>query len=242
MAPAMAPRARPAARPGSGSAAAAAPPAADAGLPEASAPDARGFDPLAALADVPHYRESLGARTGGLTLMLWGFVAAGIFLTYGTGAAWLDAQGHAWALSVIWVPWVAFGIAATAALWHSHAISGSRTPTTARDVLGAVAMTGVFFAIAGALYLAIDRAAGAAWTTHSLMAVANGLFAVAVGWVHMRRYPGAYATILTAASVMVAAGLLIGLAGLADTPAALLAALACGASWFGAGLVSYLKG
>ena len=79
------------------------------------------------LAETARYEDGLVQRTEGLTAILWGFVSAGIFLTYGLGAV-TDGLTPLVA-SLLWVPWTAAGFVATAALWRSAALS---QPTLAR--------------------------------------------------------------------------------------------------------------
>ena len=64
-------------------------------------------------------------RTEGITWMLWGFVTAGIYFTFGMfGSVYEDAM-PLWA-RLVWVPWVLAGVVATAAVWRSaHLSTGS---------------------------------------------------------------------------------------------------------------------
>lgn len=78
------------------------------------------------LAKARDYDEDLRARTGGLTWMIWGFVSAGIFLTYSLASV---SGGEGWAMGFLWLPWVVAGIVAMNALWRSAALSSRRIAT-----------------------------------------------------------------------------------------------------------------
>lgn len=72
------------------------------------------------LTDAAGFERSLARRTHGLTLMTWGIVSSGMFVSYGF-AALLDAAWYVHA--TLWAPWVALGILMTSALWRSAALS-----------------------------------------------------------------------------------------------------------------------
>lgn len=72
------------------------------------------------LQDAAGFEAALARRTHGLTLMTWGIVSSGMFVSYGF-AAILDAPWPAFA--TIWIPWVALGILMTFALWRSAALA-----------------------------------------------------------------------------------------------------------------------
>ena len=72
------------------------------------------------LTDAAGFERSLARRTHGLTLMAWGIVSTGMFVSYGF-AALLDAAWYVFA--TLWAPWVALGVLTTSALWRSAALS-----------------------------------------------------------------------------------------------------------------------
>lgn len=72
------------------------------------------------LADAAGFERSLARRTHGLTLMTWGIVGSGMFVSYGF-AALLDAAWYVFA--TLWMPWVLLGVLMTAGLWRSAALS-----------------------------------------------------------------------------------------------------------------------
>lgn len=199
-------------------------------------------DALHALSDLPHYEERLEARTGGLTCMLWGLAVAGIFMTYTAATDLIEQAEMYWAFSLLWVPWVVAGSALSGMLWRSNAIT-LRKPTEARaGYVISVVTTLAFIGFAAALFLALDVLAGLEWTIHSFMTVASGLMALFLAtWQRRAWGPGAR-NLAVAGALMVLAGAAIGLSGVGDTGAGLLAASAAGAAWFGAGIVTYRMG
>lgn len=72
------------------------------------------------LTDAAGFERSLARRTHGLTLMTWGLVMSGMFVSYGFAAV---TDATAWVLSTLWIPWVSLGILTTSALWRSAALS-----------------------------------------------------------------------------------------------------------------------
>lgn len=206
-------------------------------LPAPSAHDA-----LAALNDLPRYEETLTSRTGGLTSMLWGLVGAGIFLTYATASDLIEANGVHWVYALLWMPWVAAGIAFTGALWTNHAVSLRRDPHVMRGLRFSLTLVAFFLAMAGLLYLALDLLAGVEWTVHALMTVVNGLFAFGLGAVQVRQRHAGGRWVVAAGFAMVASGLAIGAAGFGDDAAALAGAAATATAWIAAGGITYRQG
>lgn len=197
---------------------------------------------LDALGDLPRYEETLTARTGGLTSMLWGLVGAGIFLTYATASDLVEAREAYWAFALLWMPWVAAGIAFTGALWNNHAVSLRRDPDLLRGLGFSLKLVAFFLAVAVLMFVALDVLAGVEWTIHALMTVVNGLFAFGLGAVQARQRHAGARWVIAAGFAMVAAGLAIGASGLGDDAAALLGATATATSWFTAGAVTYRQG
>jgi hypothetical protein len=199
-------------------------------------------DALRALDSLPRYEEALTARTGGLTFMLWGFVNAGIFLTYAAASDWVDAHEAYWLMSVLWMPWVAGGIAASGALWRSHAVTLRRRPGTREGLRRALLFTLLFLVIGGALFFALDVLAGVEWSIHAIMTLASGLFAMILGAWQRRDWGAGSRNIVAAGCAMVAAGLALALSPAGDTVAGLLAAGMVGLGWFLAGVATYVQG
>lgn len=199
-------------------------------------------DALRALSDLPHYEERLEVRTGGLTCMLWGLAIAGIFMTYTAAADLLEQAEADWAFSLLWVPWVLAGSALSGLLWRSNAIA-LRRPVDGRPgyVISAVT-TLAYIAFAALLFLGLDVLAGLEWTVHSVMTVASGLMALLLAtWQRRAWGPGAR-NVAVAGVAMVLAGIALGLSGVGDTGAGLLASAVTGVAWFGAGIATYRLG
>lgn len=76
------------------------------------------------LTDAAGFERALERRTAGLTMMTWGLAASAIFLAY----ALADVLGATSPVvfGTLWMPWVAFGVAMTFALWRSAALSATR--------------------------------------------------------------------------------------------------------------------
>lgn len=72
------------------------------------------------LTDAAGFERALARRTHGLTLMGWGVVSSGMFVSYGF-ASLLDAAWYVFA--TLWMPWVLLGVLMTSALWRSAALS-----------------------------------------------------------------------------------------------------------------------
>lgn len=82
------------------------------------------------LQDAAGFERSLARRTHGLTLMAWGIVSSGMFVSYGF-AALLDVEWYVFA--TLWMPWVLLGVLMTVALWRSAALSRPDLPTKWHD-------------------------------------------------------------------------------------------------------------
>lgn len=206
------------------------------------APPMTARDALAALGDLPRYEESLNARTGGLTLMLWGLATAGIFLTYAAAARPIERADAHWAFALLWMPWVAAGSWATALLWRHLAVTLRRDPDTRSGVRLSVLITLLFIALAAALFGGLDVVAGVEWTVHSLMAMASGLCALLVGVWQRRAWGVGGRNLAVAGLAMVAAAVALGLSGLGDAGSGLVAAAVVGSGWFAAGVATYCSG
>ena len=72
------------------------------------------------LQDAAGFERALARRTHGLTMMAWGIVTSGMFVSYGFAAV----IGAPWPVfAILWAPWVALGILMTFALWRSAALA-----------------------------------------------------------------------------------------------------------------------
>lgn len=199
-------------------------------------------DALAALTNLPHYEERLTARTGGLTTMVWGLAGPAIFLTYALASDVIDSMAAYWLYGFLWMPWVLAGGVLTGFIWNSHAISLRREPDTGRGLAYSLGLTGFFLLLAGALYVGFVVVGAVSFSTHHLMVVANGLFAVGLGAHQMRgRHPGGR-LLLAAGCIVVVAGFMLRSLSVADDASALLGAAITGLAWFGAGILTYRQG
>jgi hypothetical protein len=199
-------------------------------------------DALHALGDLPRYEESLTAKAGGMTSMVWGIAGAGIFMTYLAAGDWLEQQEAYWGLALLWVPWVAAGIALTGSIWISHAVSLRSDPKTGKGLAKSMGFTLLFLAIAAGLFLGLDVLAGVEWTVNSIMTLANGLFALAMAAFQLRGKQCGAGSVVAAGAVMVAAGIALGLADVGNVPSGLIGAAVVGGALFTAGLVTYRQG
>lgn len=199
-------------------------------------------DALHALRDLPRYEERLTARAGGLTFMLWGLATAGIFTTYAAAAEPLEARGAYWAFGVLWVPWTAAGIAASAALWSSHAVTMRRAPGAREGLRQSLLFTFGFLALAAALFAVLDLWAGVEWDVNGVLAVASGLFAILVGLLQRKAWGPGARNVAVAGACMVLAGVALGVSGTGGAAAAFTAAAVVGSGWFLAGVATYARG
>lgn len=194
----------------------------------------------AVLRDVGDIEERLTARANGITSMVWGITAAAIFLAYGTADPYLEDVGIPWLYSLLWAPLVAAGVALTGAVWNAHAITLRRNPETRKGLLMSGGFVLLFFGVCAGVFGLLYALADVDWNTSSLMALVNGLFAVAVA-AFLRR-DCRPAPLVAAGVAMAAVGLTLGLSGLHHQAATLLAALGVGLSWFLSGLYTYARG
>src|SRR2546428_798747 len=96
---------------------------------QANVHEGEGLTPQAAVAEIRRIESLHGAlarRASGLTWMIWGIVAPAIFISYALLGILVGFPGnnngyHAlWVLfPVLWAPWAAIGLVATATLWRS---------------------------------------------------------------------------------------------------------------------------
>lgn len=70
----------------------------------------------------------LQLRTEGITSIVWGLVTAGLFVSYMCAGVIVV---EAWWFDVLWVPWIAAGVAATMLIWRSaHLTAKKQFPRT----------------------------------------------------------------------------------------------------------------
>ncbi len=200
------------------------------------------MDAAEALRSLEGFEQGLDRRTGGMTNMVWGLASAGIFLTYGSADTWIQDIGQYWLFGFLWIPWVAAGMALTAALWGSKAVTMGREPGTRSEWLASLGFTGAFLLILAAVAGIGSRVLGLDWDTNTTLVLVNGLFIGLIGSVH-RRHDRACATYTLAAAVAVVLGALaLAVVGIGDAPANLAGAAIVGAAWFVSGALTYRKG
>lgn len=190
-----------------------------------------------ALRELEGYEEHLGQRLGGITIMVWGTVAAAIVLAYGVAVPWLQAPQQA-ALSLLWLPFVLAGGVITQRLWQQHVVAFGGQDTSARDTLLITAA----FLVVGFLVFSAARAAGIAWNGFSIMAAVNGLVAAGMSLLLRRQGARGWSHLFSAGLAMVLGGALLGILEMAPAPSALASAAIVGASWFTAGFAIHLQG
>lgn len=193
-------------------------------------------DAAEALQDIGRYEERLTLRAAGLTHMVWGLITAALFVTYGYAETVLEGPSQA-LMAGLWLPWVAAGIFMTRSIWSHHSLSLHREGDGSLRV--GLILTAVFLAIGGALYLG-GLALGLVWSQGALMAVANGLFASGLGYMHHRQGQGA--TLFGAGIFMLIVAGFLAVWGVDVGQATAIAATAIGGGWFASGVITYLRG
>ncbi len=198
-------------------------------------------DAAAALREASTYEESLSIRTSGLTTMMWGLVAAGIFMTYAGVGSFFHRHGTEWAFNVVWIPWVATGILLTRLLWSSHAVTLEHDDHWRKDLLVSLGFVGAFIAVAMILFMFIEGT-DAHWATSAIMLATNGFLALGIAVMHRRAWCFRDPSLFVAAFTMIGAGLWMGFAGLGDLAASLLGGVVAGVAWITAGAIAYSRG
>lgn len=201
-------------------------------------------DAAQVLGDLPRYEESLTARAAGLTLMLWGLVAAGTFMTYASFHGLLDHEA-AWTrvLGFAWVAWAAAGVAATLFVWRSHAIAlhgrHRDRPTLLRIAAGLVAFAVLLYGLV-ALYLS-PLADG--WNMAGLVLLAHALLTLLVAlWLRSPAARPVRRSLSWAAAGLLLVGLLLTASSVEMGVVLMLGALLVGGAWFLAGIATYAQG
>lgn len=183
------------------------------------------------------HEETLTARATGVTNMIWGMVAASIFLAY---AAADGLDGFRWFSTLLWAPFVAAGMLLTRRVWATHAVV-LRVRHEGKPSMSLLFSFG-FAAVAVGLIFGLP-AIGIEWSTHAIMLLVNGLLAIVMGafaktvWCSCGGKETA-----TAGVLMLAGGVALGILGLGEAATGLAAALVALACWFGSGLAIYARG
>lgn len=196
--------------------------------------DAR--DAVRVLKEAEGYEEGLRIRTGGITWMVWGFVMACIWLSYGFAAHTGRLDGVLGMF--LWFPWVFAGWLATYALWRSAGITLGTPPEEGRrDFRRRMILN---LALAGLFTIVIASAQGSVLGP-LLPLVLTGGMTLAMGafadWGRLGRGAsfGVGVVILATAAVLAlahASGDVVGLVGL----------VVASGSYFVAGLALTLRG
>jgi hypothetical protein len=154
---------------------------------EANVHGGEGLTPHAAVAEIRRIEGLHGAlarRATGLTWMIWGIVAPAIFVSYALLGLLVgfpsDGDGfHALRVlfPVLWAPWAAIGLAATATLWRSVGLVIPRRSAQGWEgVLTGIIIVGIIFAGFAAIGIAKVPVAEFAWVL-----TAQGIGVVTVG-------------------------------------------------------------
>jgi len=154
---------------------------------DANVHEGEGLTPQAAVAEIRRIEGLHGAlarRASGLTWMIWGIVAPAIFISYALLGILVGFPGngngyHAlWVLfPVLWAPWAAIGLVATATLWRSVGLVIPRRSARIREgVLTGAIIVGIIFAGFAAIAVTKVPVVEFAWVL-----MAQGLGVVTVG-------------------------------------------------------------
>lgn len=193
----------------------------------------------AALADLRADDERLTGRASALMNMIWGVVASAIFLAY---AAADDLDGFPFFAPILWVPFVAAGIAITRRVWHAQAVyfgADRSEKAGARDAWVSWAFACGFLAVALGLVFGLPLV-GIEWSVHAVMLVVNGLLALVMATLAKSYWcTSGYMETGIAGVAMVAAAVALGVLALPEDATGLLAGLAALAAWTGSGAVIY---
>lgn len=106
-------------------------------------------DAAQALSRAATYEGALRQRTEGINLMLWGIVTSAVFVSY----AFADVLGAGeLTFSTLWLPWIALGTVASAAVWRSAALSAPK-PMLGAPSRWLLRVVGLSLAMGGAFAL-----------------------------------------------------------------------------------------
>ncbi|HEX9340248.1 MAG TPA: hypothetical protein VF992_03635 [Thermoplasmata archaeon] len=121
-------------------------------------------DAVSEIRRIEGLHDALGKRASGLTWMIWGVIAPAIFVSYsllGIVASFPSEVGANHALAplfpLLWMPWAALGLAATATLWRSVGLVLPVRSTRMREgIVSGVIIVALIFA--GFVAIALTRA------------------------------------------------------------------------------------
>ncbi len=139
----------------------------------ANANNAESLSPQKAAEEIRRIEGLHGAlrqRASGLTWMIWGIVAPSIFVSYGL-LGMLVGTFHFLRLlfPLLWIPWAAVGIIATATLWRSVSlVLPVQTARVREGILTGVLIVGLIFAGFGAISVTGLSIAPLAWVLLAL--------------------------------------------------------------------------
>jgi hypothetical protein len=201
-------------------------------------------DAVRTLDELKGYEETLAARTAGLTIMIWGFVVAGIPLTYQGFAGHLAQQGTwgFYVMALLWAPWVAGALIAMAALWKSLSITLRRPADgeTGKTWLWGIGFTALFFVIATLVHFLVGFQAD----TFSVMGVTTGLLTLAIATANHRAHGHGrfWIPFYAAGALILLTGLALVLTGAGTILAAFTTASVQGLAYFLAGIIMVARG
>jgi hypothetical protein len=190
-------------------------------------------DAARTLRDLEGFEETLSARVGSLTGMVWGIVSAAIFVTYGQMGAF-----PAWSMPFLWVPWTLAGIAVTTSAWKLHAVTLRGEGASSRSWVWTLGFT-VFFAVAllGLHFLKLAHGAFA------YMLVVNGLVAFfIVAQASRRRGRLTAIPLLVAGTLIVGAAFALEAAHMSDLAMSFASAAVVGIGYVGSGVIGFVRG
>ncbi len=204
--------------------------------------------PQAAVAEIRRIERLHGAlarRASALTWMIWGLVAPAIFVSYNL-LAFVVAETHAAAalFPLLWMPWAALGIVATATLWRSVGlVIPIRTARLREGIVTGAMIVGLIFAGFAAIAVTHAPIVATAWVLLAL-----GLALTTVGLLGINsndateRRLWIVEGILLVATALAGSLLLVGNAPAASQLFALVSPLASALVFFGGGLYLTRRG
>lgn len=201
-------------------------------------------DAVRTLDEIKGYEETLAARTAGLTIMIWGFVVAGIPLSYQAFAWPLSEQGTwgFYVMSILWAPWVAGALVAMSAIWKTHSITlrKSAEGETGKTWLWGIGFTALFFVIASLVHFLVGFQAD----TFSVMGVTTGLLTLVIATANHRAHGhGQFWVPFYGAGVLILiTGLTLVVTGAGTTIAAFTTSTVQGVTYFLAGIIMVARG
>ncbi len=185
---------------------------------------------------------ALARRTAGLVWMVWGIVAPAIFMTYSFVFHALPGQNFAglyWIFPLLWIPWAAMGLVATATLWHSAALvlPRDRTRTGSQYIVTGAVIVGLIVVGMAVIHVLVAPIAELAW---ALTAIGIGVTLLAILGININdateRRMWIVGGVLLAAIALLGSLAFVGSLAAARDAFALISPLASGVVLFGGGL------